>query len=100
MLGIGYVDRSRGDIKTSKSGKISALGSDISEKKSIVYKYSCIEEARIGGTLSNTDSKDGSHSQYWNDEDKTFYYQLDKWGVERLFQNSDKVIIRELKIYF
>ena len=32
ILGIGYVERSWGDVKTIKSDKISALGSDISEK--------------------------------------------------------------------
>ena len=72
----------------------SALISDISEKHSIVYTSACIEEARIGRTLSNTDIKDGSHSHSCNDEDHAFYYQLDQWGVDKLFQNSDEVITR------
>ena len=32
-----------GDVKTIKSGKISAISSDVSEKQIIVYTYTCIE---------------------------------------------------------
>ena len=63
---------------------LSALGSDISEKQSIVYTFSCIEEARIVRTLSHTDSNDGSHSHTWNDEYQALGYQLDQWGVDKL----------------
>ena len=65
----------------------------------IVYTYACIEEARIGKALSKIDSKDGSHSHSWNDKDHAFECQLNQWGVKRLFQNSDEVITRELKLY-
>ena len=99
MLGIGYSERSWGDVKTIKPGNISAIGRDISEKHSIVYISAFIEEARIRRALSHTDSKDGSHSHSWNDEDHAFDYQLDQWGFENLFQNSDEVIIRNLKVY-
>ena len=64
-----------------------------------MYKSDCIEEVRIGRTLSHTDSKDGSHSYSWNDDDHAFGYQLDQWGFEELFQNSDEEIIRELILY-
>ena len=64
-----------------------------------MYTYACIEEARIGRTISNTDSKDYSHSHTWNDGDHTFDYQLYQWGVDKLFQNSDEAITRELKFY-
>ena len=84
---------------TIKLGKISAPGSNISEKNSIVYTSGCIEEASNGSNISHTDSKDVSHSHSWNDEDHDFDYQLDQWGVEKLFQNSDKAITRELKLY-
>ena len=99
MLGIVSAERSWGNVKTIKSGKISALGSDISEKQSILYTYECIEEARIGRTLSHTDSKDGSHIHSWNDYDHYFDYKLDQWGVENLFQNSYELITRDLKFY-
>ena len=94
MLGIGSAEHSWVDVKTIKSGKISALGSDISEKQSIVYKYACIEETSIGRTLSHTDHKDGSHSHYCNDEDHTLDYKLYQWGFDKLFQNSDESITR------
>ena len=94
-----YAERSWGDVKTIKSGNISSLGSDISEKQSILYTSACIEEARIGKTRSQMDSKDGSHSQYWNDEDHAFEYKLEQWGVEKLFRSSDEAITRELKLY-
>ena len=86
-------------FKKIKPGKGSDLGSDISEKQWIVYIFACIEEARIGRTLYCTDSKDGSHRHPWNDEDQAFDYQLDQWGVDKLFQNSHEAIIRELKWY-
>ena len=50
-------------------------------------------------TISHTYFKDVSHSHYWNDEDNDFDYQLDQWGVEKLFQNSDESITRGLKLY-
>ena len=42
MLGIGSAEFSCGDVKIIRSGKISALGSEISDKQSILYKCSCI----------------------------------------------------------
>ena len=64
-----------------------------------MYISACIEESRIGRTLSHTDSKDGSHSHTWNDKDQAFDYQLYQWDIEKLFQNSDESITRELKFY-
>ena len=48
----------------------------------------------IGKNLSHTDSKDDSHSHSWSNEDHTFDYQLDQWGEEKFFYNSDKAITR------
>ena len=42
LFGTGSADHSLGEIKTIKSGKISALGSEISENQSIVYISVCI----------------------------------------------------------
>ena len=47
FLGIGAAERSWGDVKKIKSGKRSAIISDVSEKQSIVYTSACIESARI-----------------------------------------------------
>ena len=58
ILGIGSAERSWGDVKKIKSGKRSALGSDISEKQSIVYEYACIGEDFFLRNLYHTDSKD------------------------------------------
>ena len=99
ILGIGSAERSWGDVKTIKSVKISALGSEISEKQSIVYTSACIEETSIGRTISQIDSKYGSHSHSWKDQEHAFDYQLYQWGVYKLFQNSDEALIRELKLY-
>ena len=92
-------ERSWGDVKKIKSGKISALGSDISDKKSVVYTSACIEEEKIGKTLLNRNSKDVSHSHSWNEDDHTFDYQLYQRIVDKLFQNPYEVIIRDLKMY-
>ena len=91
---IGSAERSWGNVKTIISGKRSALGSEISDEHSIMYASTCIEEAMIGSNLSHTYSKNGSHSHSWNDEYHAYDYQLYQWGVERLFQNSDELIIR------
>ena len=53
----------------------------------------------IGRTLPHTDSTYGSKSHSWNDQYRAFDYQLDQWGVEKLFQNSDEAITIELKLY-
>ena len=63
------------------------------------YSFAWIIEAGIGKTLYHTDSKVGSHSHYWNDEDHAFDYQLDQWGVYKLFHKSDESITMELKLY-
>ena len=76
-----------------------AIFSYISEKQSNVYTSACIEEARIGKSLSNTDSNDNSHSHSCNDKDHTFDYQLYKRGAEKLFQTSYEVVTKELKKY-
>ena len=65
-----------------------------------MYTSACIEEAIIGRNISHIDSKYGSHSHSWNDEDHAFDYQLDQWGVTKLFQNSVEVIIRELNFVY
>ena len=83
-----------GDVKTIKSGNRSALGSDISEKQSIVYTSTCIEEERIGRSVYDTDTNNGSHSHTCNDYDQAFEYQLDHWGVEKLLHNQDEAITR------
>ena len=64
-----------------------------------MYRSAFIEEEIIGKTLSNTNSKDSSHSQSWNEEDHEFNYQLDKWGFVKLFHTSDELLFIELKIY-
>ena len=64
-----------------------------------MYISNLIEEAIIGITLSNTDSKYGSNSHSWNAKDYAFGYQLDQWVVEKLFHHSDEVKIIELKLY-
>ena len=96
---MGSVNRSWGDHRTIKPGKLSALGSDILQKQIIAYTSDFIEEAKIGRTPSRTDSIDGSHIHSWNDEYHASEYQLDQWGVEKLFQNSYEVIIKQWKLY-
>ena len=43
ILRIGPAERSWGDIKTIIPGKRSVIGSDLSDKQSIVYTAVCIE---------------------------------------------------------
>ena len=58
-----------------------------------------LKKQELQKTLSNIDIKDASHSHSWNDKDHAFRYQLDRWGVERFFNISYEVIIRDLKSY-
>ena len=99
IIGIGSLEHSQVGVSTTKSGKRSALVSEISEKKIIVYTYYCIEKAIIGRTLSNTNSNDSSHIHSWDDEDHYFDYQLYKWDVEKFIQTSDELIIRQVKVF-
>ena len=64
-----------------------------------MYTSACIEEARIGRSVSDTYTNNSSHSHTWNDDDQALNYQLDQWGVEKLFHNQDEAITRELKMY-
>ena len=47
LLGLGAAERSWGDVNIIKSGKRSAISSDVLEKQIIVYTSACIESARI-----------------------------------------------------
>ena len=60
------------DVQTIKSGKISALRSDISEKNIIVYTSTCIEYTRIGRTYSIYNKSDISLSYSWNNKADNF----------------------------
>ena len=82
VLGIVAVERSWGDVKTIKSGKISAISSDVSEKQSIFYTSTCIESARIEQYQSDKQLYDNISSHNWNEEDNKFDHQLDKCGVD------------------
>ena len=64
-----------------------------------MYTSDHIEEAIIVRDVSNTNGKESSRNHFWNDEDHAFGYQVDQWGVEKLFQNSDELLIRKLKMY-
>ena len=85
FLGIGAADRSWGDVKTIKSGKRSAISSDVSEKQSIVYKSACIESTRIEQYSSDKQLYDNYSSHTWNEEDDAFDHQLEKWDAEKVF---------------
>ena len=76
VLGIGASERSWGDVKTIKSGKISDISSDVSEKQSIVYTSACIEYARIEQYQSEKQLYDNNSSHTWNEEDDAFDHQL------------------------
>ena len=64
-----------------------------------MYTYDCIEESRIGRSLSHIDTKNSSHIHTWNDGDQAFDYQLDQLGVEKKIPNQYEAITRELKMY-
>ena len=91
--GIVAADLFWGYVKTIKSGEISAIRSDVSQKQIIVYTYACIESAIIEQYNYEKQLDDNSSSHTWNEEDDDFDKQLEKWGAEKCFeinQNSSK----------
>ena len=99
VLGIGAAERSWGDVKTIKSGKISAVSSDVSQKQSIVYKSDCIESSRIEQYHSEKQLNDNCSSHTWNEEDDAFDHQLNKWGVDRVFSEHSEPVKKDLRSY-
>ena len=97
VLGIGEAERSWGDIKTIKSGKISAIISDVSEKQSIIY--TCIESAIIKQYNYDKQLNENCSSLIWNEEDDAFDQQLEKWGVKTLFSYKSETAKIELRSY-
>ena len=77
VLGIGAAERSWGDIKRIKSGRRSAISSDVSEKQSIVYTSAYIESARIEQYNSDKQLNDNCSIHTWNEEDNVFDHQLE-----------------------
>ena len=78
-------------------GKISAISSDVSEKQSIVYTSNCIESAIIEKYHSEKQLNENCLSHTRNEEDGVFDYQLEKWGVEKLFSKHSEPVKRELR---
>ena len=99
VLGIGASERSWGDVKTIKSGKISYIVSYVSQKQIIVYTLACIESAKIEQYHSDKQIYDNCSSHTWNEEDDAFDNQLDTWGVERVFSEHPEPVKRELRAY-
>ena len=84
-------------LRLEVTGKLPVWSVEIFPVTSMDFKSAIFVQTQ--GTLSHTYSKYGSHSHSWNDEYHAFGYQLDQWGVENLFQNSDEAITREFKFY-
>ena len=99
VLGIGASERSWGDIKTIKSGKISDIISDVSEKQSIDYTSAGIESARIEQYQSDKQLYDNTSSHTWNEEDDAFDHQLDKWGADRVFSEHSEPVKIGMRAY-
>ena len=99
VVGIGTTDYSWGDVKTIKPGKISAISSYVSKKQSIVYTYACIESARIKHYNSDKNINDHYSSHNWNEDDDSFYWQLEKWGLGKLFWDEPEPVTKESRYY-
>ena len=99
VLRIGAAERSWGDVKTIKSGKISAIISDVSQKQSIFNTSEYIESSRTKQYHSDRQLNDNCSSHTWNEEDDDFDKQLEKWGVGKVFSNQSEPVKRELRAY-
>jgi hypothetical protein len=53
-LGIGMAERQWADVKSTKSGQRSHLGSDATEKQSVIFGAACMENARFAYESSPT----------------------------------------------
>ena len=84
-----------GDVKIIKSGKRSAISSDVSKKYSIVYTSTCIESDIIEQYhYENLNGNDNSHT--WNAYNDAFDQHLGTWGVEKLFSDEPESVTRVL----
>ena len=88
VLGIGAAERSWGDAKTIKYGKVYATSGDVPQKQSIVYTSACIELDRIEQYHSDKQLNEKFSSHTWNEEDDVFEHQLENWGVEKVFPHA------------
>ena len=88
-----------GDVKTTKSGKRSAISIYVSEKHIIVYTSTCIESAKIEQYHSYKQLNYNLTSCNRNEEDYAFYHQLEKWDVEKLFSYHSKPVKGNLISY-
>ena len=84
IIDIGAVDCSWDDVKTIKSGKKVDISSDVSEKHTIVYTYTCTESDKTGRTNYESNINDCHTRHVWNDEDEVFDRKLEKWVLTRL----------------
>ena len=88
-----------GDVKTTKSGKISSLSSEISYQHILLYIPTLIGLAMIGRTLYVSNTNNSSNIHLWDDEDDAIGNKVDKWGYERSFKKSREDMTKELKAY-
>ena len=98
VLGIGAAQSSWGEVNTIKSGKISAIRSDVSDKQSIVYTSICIESAITDQYNYDKQLNDNCSSHTWNEDDDEFDQQLEN-GSCKFFSDKSEPVIRELRTY-
>ena len=82
ILGIGTVECSCVYVNTIKSGKMSVIIRNESEKQRIFYTYACIDSARIERTHSDCNINNSSPIHVWNVNDEVFGHQLENWFVD------------------
>ena len=99
ILGISASEYFWGDVKTIKYGKISDIRSDVSDKKSIVYKSTCIESYRFGQTHSDWNLNECSTRHVWDDDNDMFDHQLEKWGLEKFIPYKPESVTGEFRTY-
>ena len=81
LCGIGPAERSGGGVKQIKTGQRSHLSGESTEKRSIVYVSSKIEQARIHCEKMEKIDAVGKDAMF-GDEDLAFNLHLEKFGVD------------------
>ena len=81
LCGIGPAERSWGGVKQVKDGKQSHLSGESTEKRSILFVFSKIAQARIECDRMEKIDAVGGH-QMFGDDDMNFDLQLEKFGID------------------
>ena len=77
-----------GDFKRIKSGNISTISRNVSDKQSIVYTSAYVESGIIALSVLEFNIDERYTRHVWDNDDEVLDNTLERWGVEKIMPHK------------